>query len=209
MEDKKITEQESLDIITQMIARTRHRLCLGDGNIMLLWGYLTVGVALLVTLLLIVTKHQAVNWLWFLIMIIGGTATPHLAKKKTANAGAKTHLDTITTGIWTTVGYLSLVCIAFCLVFLLAYGKDCWTVMFMFPLLIVGMAETIQGIVIKERSLIVGGAVGMAAGIFTMCLLATATQLAISWYIPLFVVSFTAMMIVPGHILNYKARRQQ
>ena len=191
MEDKKITEQESLDIITQMIARTRHRLCLGDGNIMLLWGYLTVGVALLVTLLLIVTKHQAVNWLWFLIMIIGGTATPHLAKKKTANAGAKTHLDTITTGIWTTVGYLSLVCIAFCLVFLLAYGKDCWTVMFMFPLLIVG------------------GAIGMAAGIFTMCLLATATPLAISWYIPLFVVSFTAMMIVPGHILNYKARRQQ
>ena len=166
-------------------------------------------MALLVTLLLIVTKHQAVNWLWFLIMIIGGTATPHLAKKKTANAGAKTHLDTIATGIWTTVGYLSLVCIAFCLVFLLAYGKDCWTVMFMFPLLIVGMAETIQGIVIKERSLIVGGAVGMLCGIITLACIATDTPLALHWFMPMFIFAFVAMMIIPGHIINHKAQSQK
>ncbi len=209
MEDKKITEQESLDIIAQMIARTRHRLCLGDGNIMLLWGYLTVGVALLVTALLVITRHPAVNWLWFLIMIVGGTVTPHLAKKKAVNAGAKTHLDAITSGIWSTVGYLSLLCIAFCLVFMLACGKDCWSIMFMLPLLIVGIAETIQGIVIKERSLVVGGAIGMTAGIITICCIASATPLNITWYMPMFMVAFTSMMIVPGHIINHKARRQQ
>ncbi|MGN0214066.1 MAG: hypothetical protein ACI4AH_04570 [Muribaculaceae bacterium] len=209
MEEKRITEQESLSIITQMIARTRHRLCLGDGNIMLLWGYLTVGVALLVTVLLLTTRHPAVNWLWFLIMIIGGTITPHLAKKKAINVGAKSHIDVITSGIWTTVGYLSLLCVAFCLLFLLIWGKDCWSVMFMLPLLIVGMAEALQGIVIKERSLVVGGAVGMATGIFTMCCIASQTGLYLTWYMPLFIVTFAAMMIVPGHILNHKARRQK
>ena len=80
MEDKKITEKESLDIITAMISRTRERY-IGDGNIMLMWGYLTVGVALLVWLLLLLTRNQAWNWLWFLIWIVGGTLTPIMARK--------------------------------------------------------------------------------------------------------------------------------
>ncbi|MGM9804667.1 MAG: hypothetical protein ACI308_10890 [Muribaculaceae bacterium] len=209
MEEKEINSQESIELITAMINRTRHRLCLGDGNIMLLWGYLTVGVALLVTVLLLTTRHPAVNWLWFLIMIIGGTITPHLAKKKAINVGAKSHIDVITSGIWTTVGYLSLLCIALCLLFMLVWGKDAWATMFMLPLLIVGMAETIQGIVIKERSLMVGGAIGMAVGLFTMCCIATQTKLYLTWFMPLFIVAFTAMMIVPGHILNHKARHQK
>lgn len=41
MEDKKISERESLELITAMIRRTKERY-IGDGNIMLMWGYLTV-----------------------------------------------------------------------------------------------------------------------------------------------------------------------
>ena len=47
MEDKKMTEKESLELITSMIQRTRERY-VGDGNIMLMWGYLTVAVTALV-----------------------------------------------------------------------------------------------------------------------------------------------------------------
>ena len=43
MEERKLTEKESLEVITTMIARTRERY-IGDGNIMLMWGYLTVAV---------------------------------------------------------------------------------------------------------------------------------------------------------------------
>ena len=39
MEERKLTEKESLEVITTMIARTRERY-IGDGNIMLMWGYL-------------------------------------------------------------------------------------------------------------------------------------------------------------------------
>ena len=42
MEERNISAQESLEIITSMINNSRKRLHLGDGNILLLWGYLTV-----------------------------------------------------------------------------------------------------------------------------------------------------------------------
>ena len=39
MEERKLTEKESLEIITSMIERTRERY-IGDGRIMLMWGYM-------------------------------------------------------------------------------------------------------------------------------------------------------------------------
>lgn len=51
MEDKKLTEKESLEVITSMIARTKARY-LGSGNILLMWGYLVVFVSILVWILL-------------------------------------------------------------------------------------------------------------------------------------------------------------
>ena len=54
MEEKKMTEKESLELITTMIQRTRERY-VGDGNIMLMWGYLTVAVTALVWILLATT----------------------------------------------------------------------------------------------------------------------------------------------------------
>lgn len=41
MEEKRISEKESLEIITEMISRTKDHY-IGDGNILMLWGYLTV-----------------------------------------------------------------------------------------------------------------------------------------------------------------------
>ena len=29
------------------------------------------------------------------------------------------------------------------------------------------------------------------------------------WFMPLFIVAYIAMMIVPGHILNYKAHKEK
>ena len=58
MEDKKMTEKESLELITAMINRTRERY-IGDGNILLMWGYLTVIVTALVWIMLIMTHNPA------------------------------------------------------------------------------------------------------------------------------------------------------
>ena len=82
MEERKITEFESIEIITSMISRTKDRLVKGSGNILLMWGYLIVAVTALIWVLLVTTHNAAYNWFWFLIWIIGGIATPIMAKKQ-------------------------------------------------------------------------------------------------------------------------------
>lgn len=206
MEEKKITEAQSLEIITEMIARSNVRRQLGNGNIMLLWGYLTVVVSILVWTLVVITHNASWNWLWFLIWVIGGTVTPIMARKQRVEQGSKTYADTISNGIWSAVGYMAIVLTFTCLAFLLFGGKDSWSAMFVFALLGVGFAETISGIVIKEKSLIVGGGVGTLAGIIMLAAIAGKVVLYVNWVLPLFIVAFICMMIIPGHILNDKSK---
>lgn len=208
MEDKNITEKESLEIITTMIARTKERYMLGDGNILLMWGYLTLAISLLVWGLLTVTHNHAVNWLWFLIWIIGGTATQIMARKKAIKKGAKSYSDKVASRIWAIVGYSAIVSTFCCLGFFLFKGVNAWAVMFAFALVIVPTVEIAQGVVLNEKSLIWGGALGLLAGIFTICCLAGDIPLQASWYMPVFITAFIFMMVIPGHIINHKAKKQ-
>ena len=208
MEEKKMTERESLELITSMIQRTRERY-VGDGNILLMWGYLSVAVAALVWMMLVATHNQAWNWLWFLIWIIGGTATPIMARRHQVKYGVKSYSDKLTDQIWTIVGYSAIVATLCCLGFMLFKGIDTWKMMLAFAMIIVPMAEMAQGIVVKEKSLVTGGAIGLAAGIFTLCCIIGGVQLGVHWFMPLFIVAFICMMIIPGHIINRKAKQQR
>ena len=60
MEDRKLTEKESLEVITSMIAQTKQRY-IGDGNILLMWGYVSVGVTALIWTLLVLTHNPCWN----------------------------------------------------------------------------------------------------------------------------------------------------
>lgn len=207
MEERKLTEKESLEIITSMIARTRERY-IGDGRIMLMWGYLTVVITAIIWTLIGVTHNPVWNWLWFLLWIIGGTLTPIMDKKMQHEKGVKNYSDTVTSRIWSTVGFSSIVATAICLAFLLVGGIDAWSMMFAIALVIVPFAEIASGIVVKEKSLIIGGAIGLSAGLFTMACIAGHVALYASWFMPLFILVWVVMMIIPGHIINYKAKKQ-
>ena len=116
MEDKRINERESIEIITSMITRTKERYHLGDGNIMLMWGYLTLSISVLIWVLLALTHNPVVNWLWFLIWIIGGILTPVMAKKEAIRKGVKTYTDKIISRLWSVVGFSAIACTFVCLV---------------------------------------------------------------------------------------------
>ncbi len=208
MVERKITEAESLEIITSMISRTKDRLVKGSGDILLMWGYLIVAVTVLIWVLLVKTDNTAVNWLWFLIWLIGGIATPIMAKRKRIETGSKSYTDKLTSYIWCVVGLTAIISAILCLGFLFIVGKDSWSMMFAFALIIVPMAEIMQGLVIKENSLLTGGGFGLLIGLFTMCCISAHIALMATWFMPLFIIAFASMMIVPGHILNSKAKRQ-
>jgi len=208
MEDRKLTEKESLEVITSMIARTKKRY-IGDGNILLLWGYLSVAVAAAIWILIACTHNGVWNWLWFLIWIVGGIATPIMAKKQRMETLVKTYSDKVTSRIWTVVGFSGIATTFFCLAFMLFGGKDAWSAMFVFALIVVPCAEFAQGVIIEEKSLVIGGLTGLLAGLFISCCIASDVPLYYNMILPLFIVAFICMMVIPGHILNCKATCQK
>lgn len=208
MENKRMTEKESLELISQMIQRTKNRVRLGDGNQLLLWGYTSVGVALLVYAAMLLTGNPNSNWLWFLIPVIGGPIQRRLNLNDKERKAARTYTDRISAEIWSMVGGTALAGMGLCLGFTLAgFDGRCWTTMLLYAFVVVGFATAAQGIVIRERSLMVGGMFSIVAGGALACCALCDVPLLAVWVLPLYIASFTLMMIVPGHALNRKAKK--
>ena len=207
MDDKKLNERESLELITEMIERTKQRY-VGDGNIMLVWGYTSVAVAVLIWVLLAVTGNPVWNWLWFLIWIIGLGGSKLISRNEREKFGVKSYSDKMTSNLWSVVGWTAIVSSLLCFAFMFFLGVNSWLTMMVFALVIVPFAEIAQGIVVNEKTLIAGGAVGLLAGLITICCITGGVGLKASWFMPMFIVVFIAMMIIPGHILNRKNSAQ-
>lgn len=208
MEERKLTEKESLEVITSMIARTRQRY-VGNGNIMLMWGYLVAVVSILVWIMLVATHRNIWNYLWFAIPLIGCTLTPIMARKEQHKSGFKTFSDKVTSQLWTIAGLSEIAVMVACLCIRYFVGVNCWSAMLTYSLIAMSVAEIAQGLLIKEKSLTAGGVAGLAVGIITVCCMAGDIPLGANWYMPLFILAFVAMMIVPGHILNHKASMEK
>ena len=81
MEEKKISEQESLELINQMIEQTRRDSTVGSGNTFLIWGYVCMVVSLAV-FVAAYTGPGAWGWLYLGIPVMGGVATLIAGRKK-------------------------------------------------------------------------------------------------------------------------------
>lgn len=210
MEEKKLNNQESLELITSMINKTKRQLHIGQGNLLLWWGYTSVIVSLIVVASLYLTNgHPACNWLWFLIWIVGGIATV-IIRRKEKNRIEKlptTYIDRLTSNLWSTVGLLFVVASLMAFAFS-AYKLDAWPIMLIFAFLLIGFAVCMQGFIFREKSMVFGGAVSLVAGTFVTCCIISQVTLKAYWFIPLYVVCFICALIIPGHVLNAKAKKQ-
>ena len=206
MEDKKLTEKESLEVIISMIARTKARY-LGSGNILLMWGYLAVFSSILVWILLAATRQNVWNWLWFAIPVIGMPLTSIMARREKRTDGAVTYSDKITSHLWSIFGVSEIVLTFICLGFSLIGGIKCWTAMPVYTFIAAPFAEIAQGLIVKEKSLTWGGIVGLAIGMVLVCCVTGKIPLLANWFMPLFILFWVVMMIVPGHIINHKAKK--
>ena len=208
MEEKNLTENESLALIAEMIQKTRKRTGLDRGKPLLLWGYTAVCTAVAVYAALMLTHSPKSMLLWFLIPLAGWPLQLRFAdRKKEMRGEAKSYTDIITDRLWMYVMFSELIAVAICLGFA-CFGYHCvWILMFIYSLIAVGSASTAQGIIIRENSLVAGGLIGVAGGlIIAGCKLAD-IPLNAAWTMPLFVICFVMMTIIPGHIINHKAKQ--
>lgn len=208
MEEKRLTEKESLELIIRMIENTKKRINVGDGNMMLLWGYISVIVAVSFYIACMITHNPICNVLWWLIPIVGISAEKHIKRKKKPTSQTITYIDRISIGIWKIVGTMAFAGMVVCLGFTLSgYGYRCWLMMLLYAFIIIGFGTAVQGVVIRERSMILGGIVSIVCGGFVACCALSGINLEARWIIPLYIICFALMMIVPGHIINNKAKK--
>ncbi|MDR0973901.1 MAG: hypothetical protein LBM61_07970 [Prevotellaceae bacterium] len=203
MEDKTLSQAESLELITQMIQNTRMKLGRGSGSPFLIWGYATVFTTLLVYLLLFVTGSYQALWLWFLLPVLGGLFWwQHHSHHKTVRP--ITYIDRMTSNIWMVCGIVGgVISVLTMLTSMEILGQVVWRFPILFVIcLVMGMGTTLTGLVIRFVPVTIGG-------IFGIC-----GSLAISFIqglhvFALFALIFIGMMIIPGHMLNRAAQKAE
>lgn len=208
MNTQEMTRQESLDLIAEMIESTKHRYHLNDGNIFLFWGYLSVATCLLVWALLSLTANPLFNLLWLLIPIFGGLYTVFQKYPKKNKGYVKTFTDRIIGTLWSLIGSFAWVLLIICFAVQFFFGHGVWFIMLVYAFLVVGIGSAVTGIVVQERSLVVGGCFSAIAGSLFLIAQLMHFPMKAMWVVPLYIVCFMVMMVVPGHIINAKARRQ-
>lgn len=198
MEDRKINEKESLELISRMIQNTRRNLDAGSGNMFLLWGYVCALVTITVAIALHFTKDFVWMWGFFAIPLLGSLLTYVMKRKEKQKV--TTYTDRVINQMWQ---ILYLFCMAIVLMSLIVQQMD---IILPLAAILFSLGSIFTGIVIRYTAFSGFPSVGAVLGLH-MLLIALSGELAISglWLFALVVVF---SMIIPGHILNYKARQE-
>ena len=193
MEEKKISEKESLELISLMIQKTQRKMEKGMGTPMLIWGGSTVVVTLIVWITIRMTLNYHMHSLWFLIPIIGGIGT-WLTKKP--SKGVRTYIDKTIAYIWLVLGTTGFIISTLTILNIF----DHLPILFIIVTLM-GMGAILTGLVAELRPFIIGGILGTILGITSNFVRTFDAQILI------FAAAFIIMMIIPGFILNHRARK--
>lgn len=207
MEEKKISEQESLELISQMIQQTKKDSAIGSGDTFLVWGYLCVICSLSVVAMAYFVGAGHWGWLYFAIPTLGFAIAGFNANKlKKKYNGPSTYSASSINSIW---GCLSGVFAAYtiwCLMDL--HAPAGWSGMFMLGLLLPGIGTYCTGVILKENVLRACGMIGIIIGLgFLHDLCCLGAFITIKWPI-IMAISMAITLVVPGHYLNYKSKKQ-
>ncbi len=206
MENNNFTEAQSLELITSMINDTRNRLARNSGTPFLIWGYTTVAIALLNCVTTYLQLSHYWNFSWFAIPFIGWIGMMLFYKK---DKGARNIIDRVISIIWCVLS------VAYLWIFI---GSTVYRAPILYyTILLMGVGTLITGLVLRHRTTQCCGIGAMICSLaypFSIYLIhksdiATITMLQ-SWAwieIAYFAAIFFVMMVVPGHILNYKYRK--
>ena len=145
--DNKLTHEDSLKIITSMIATTKGNICQGAFH-MILWGWVVMIVSFSHFILI---KYQVINHpqLVWLLMFPTLFVSLYIGFKKGSQARVTSHLDTIYMWVW-----MALVITMSLMIFFL-YQK--WDIISPMVLMLAGYATFLSGKIIKFKPMVYGG----------------------------------------------------
>ncbi len=209
MEDKKLTPQESMELIASMIQSTKRRVAAPDLRISVMWAVLTIITAIVAWVLLSTTHNPWFNFVWFAIPVIGIPTNILFSSKRKEKCTTKTYLDKVSDGLWKSVGYIAIGLTIGCLIAQQCGYPQAWLTMFYYAFIIVGFGAAVSGLLLREKSYVFGGMFSIFSGfaiiIFNLC----NVPLLYSWVVPLYILCFLLMFIVPAFIISRKIKTQE
>lgn len=202
MEGKRMNEAESLELITSMINDSRARMTKNLGTPFLIWGYTTVAVSICQAVILVcVEEFYPYLWGWFAIPVVGWLLMMLFNKQEKA---VTNYIDRCINALWCAIGVAA---------FLLPF-----TGVFVFPgvIMLMGIGTATTAAVVKDK---IVKCIGYAA-IFSSLLFSFVRLLLSRVLSPeqfggkerylveciIFAVIMFLLLVVSGHILNYKKK---
>lgn len=205
MEERQLNEKESLELITKMINSSKKNMEVGQGNIMLIWGYFTTSLAIILFLLVTFTHSYIWSWGWMLMFAVWPVIS---YKKRQELPKVVTYTDKVISQVWSVLGGMFI--ITFLIIgimeFIFARHVD-FILMLPLSLIYCGIGVSIMGIILQERWMTFTPLVAFIIAIYMLTMIMIGGIIPLLWYL-YFGLAFVFMMIIPGHIVNHKAKKE-
>ncbi len=159
-QNKEMTAQESLRLITESINRSRKDILRGSAKYFVLWGAMLTATSLAIYLLWHFTGKPQWNFLWFAMPLIGYPLGALIGK---SNAPIpQNEVSKMLGGVWSVFGAFALTLSAIA-VFLVPMHVTLVIV------IILGLAESISGVLLKNWTIIIAGfLLGVGGAVFAL-----------------------------------------
>jgi hypothetical protein len=200
MEEKDLTEKESLELIARMIQSSKENMEVGRGNRFLYWGYFTVTLSIVVYVLVALTNNSIWSCSWMLMFGFWG-----FISYKEKKPVVVTYTDKVINQVWRVMGYMFILTFIVVSILQLIAHYPSLSLMMPLSLLYVGIGVSITGIILQDKWLIYSPFISFVITFYMLTMLIIRGP-SNSWSL-LFGFAFGIMYIIPGHIMNHKAHR--
>ena len=190
MNERQMTHQESLAIISTMIAVTQQKMQQSGKGQLLLWGYLSLLTTGVVTLAGVL-GWGASGWLWLILPAVGLPLSWLYDHKYPQEVSS--WRDKIIGKIWTIFAVL------FCIVPIISLIAQQPQNIFFIEMLLLTTGSILTGSIIGYRTMFTGGIIGLVI-VYISCLFPSSWQ---SMAITLSLI-FIVTLIIPGHAIRTK-----
>ncbi len=192
MEEKVITERESMELITSMINKAKSQVS-ENGFLYIIWGW----VVLICCIVQFVSDHflhyQNAYYIWFSTYAVLLFQIIYLVRKKKSGL-AKTYTEEINGFVWIAFAIGALLMVFICVSF--------EAPQLVLPLLLVfyGLPTFLSGAILKFKPLIIGG-------LCCWILAFISTFIGFEYQLILIAVAVIAAWLIPGYLLQAKYKK--
>lgn len=199
MDNKTFNAQESIRPIEQTLRRSGQRLEEGYIIPMLVWGYATVAVSLLIYFLLPTMSYHA-HWLWLLLPLLGYPLS-YILDKSRIEPNTRAFPERFVETLWTVAG--GSVGIACGALGLRAGGSISGEIYFALVIMVMSIAMLVTGISLNIKAYKWGS---LAGYVYLLRLIVERAEFSPN-EILYFGATFFVMMCCTGHYLQHKHRK--